>query len=133
MAASEGISGFGTTLAGLAAGTLGHITSLSVGGLTAADLNRTTMDSPSGWEEFIAGLKNAGELTVDLLYETDNHDVVQGALGTSDTWTITLPEASTFVCAGYVNNLGLEIPMDDLISQSLTIKLSGLPAFTASS
>ena len=130
----SGISGFGTTLAGSVTGAIGQVTKISLSGQDVNDIDITTMLSPNGWKEFIAGLKDAKEITLDLLYEGANMDTILGALGgENENWTITIPDAATFVCEGYVKALGTQIPMDDKISQSMTIKLSGEPEFTPAS
>jgi predicted secreted protein len=130
--ATSGISGFGTTLAGGSAGTIGMITKLSITGLEVNDIDITTMESPDGWREFIAGLKDAKEIQCDMLYENNNMDTILAALGdVNETWTITLPDGATFVCDGYIKAVGgVGIPMDDKISQTFSIKLSGAPTFT---
>jgi len=37
------------------------------------------------------------------------------------------------VVSGFIANQGAEIPMDDVITSSVTIQLSGTPAFTDAS
>lgn len=131
---SDGISGFGTTISGSVAGAIAQVTSVSVSGMAATDIDVSTMDSVNAWKEFIPGMKEAGEFSLGLLYERENHDVIQGSLGADpETWTVTLPDGSTFVCSGYVKGLGIEVPMDDKISQTATIKLTGEPTFTPNS
>ena len=132
--ASEGISGYGTTFSGSVTGDIGFVRSVSVGGMSAGDINISHLDSPGAWEEFIAGMKDAGDISLDVVYERTNHAALQAALGGSnENWTITFPDGSTFVCSGYINNLGVESPREDAITQSVSIKLSGAPTFNAAS
>jgi len=131
---SNGISGFGTTLSGAVSGVIVEITRIGIDGMDVPELDVTTMASTSGWREFIAGLKDAGALTLDLLYEKSQFSTMLGILGgTVEAWTITLPDSSTFVVDGFLKGLGAEIPMDDKILSSASLKLSGVPEFTASS
>ena len=126
-----GISGYGVALAGAAAGTIGEITRIGLPGIEVDDIDVTVSTSTEAWRVFIAGLKNAGEIEADLLYEKDNTDSVFDALATDDTFTITFPDDSTFACSGYLKGTGIEIPIDDRIEQTISIKLSGKPTFTA--
>lgn len=134
MGTSDGMSGFGTTLSGASVGTIANITNVEIPGMEVNNIDISTMGSPDGWKEFVAGMKDAGEITLGLLYEASQHDTIQSALGGApEDWTITLPDTSTFVCPGYISRLGITIPMDDGITQDATIKLTGKPSFTAAS
>lgn len=129
---SDGIKGFGTTLSGATTGAIAQITSIGVPGMEVDDIDVTTMLSTNGWKEFVAGLKDAGEITLQLLYHKTLTNTIEGRLGeANETWTITFPDSATFACSGYVKSLGIESPMEDKISQSCTIKLSGEPTFTS--
>ena len=110
----------------------------------ARDTHDTTwMGSPSGWREFIGGLVDAGEVSFEanwLPREATQGQDEGGLMAEFDktscdsrgNWRITLP-----VCAGepdgYLEFAGIltgqniEIPMDDLMSFSGTIKVSGRP------
>jgi predicted secreted protein len=128
---SDGISGYGTTVSGASTGALGDLTGVNIAGMDVTDLDVSTMASPDRWKEFIAGMKNAGEVTLTLLYEMGNFDAVQTAFGgPNEAWTVTFPDGSTFVCSGYIKHLGADSKMDDKITQAVTIKLSGEPVFT---
>ncbi len=128
----EGISGFGSTLVGAVTGEIGEITNISVPGLEANAIDKTNMKSTDGWKEKIAGLKDAKQIQADLIYEADNMATILEAVGeANESWTITFPDGSTFVCDGFIQSLGgTKIPMDDKIVQSITIELSGVPVFT---
>ena len=79
-------------------------------------------------------MKTAGEITVGLVYDSSMYDIILEAIGGSnEAWTVTFPDSSTFVVSGFIANQGAEIPMDDVITSSVTIQLSGTPAFTDAS
>lgn len=132
---SDGISGFGTTLSGSVTSSVSQITSISIPGVSVDDLDVTTMASANAFREFIAGLKDAGELSVELLYEKSAYDAQLAAVGgAAETWTVTFPDESIFTCSGYIKAAGqVEAPMDGPMTSSLTIKLSGEPSFTEGS
>lgn len=128
---TQGISGFGATLSGATFGTVGQITKLSLPGIDAGEIDVTTMDSVEKWKEFIASLKDAGELSVDVLYTDSQYGALLDAIGgDNEDWTITLPDGATFVCAGFLKSVGGEVPMDGAIANALGIRLSGKPTFT---
>jgi len=124
-----GSMGYGTTLQGATAGAIGMINKVSIPGQDIDDIDVTTMNSPGKWKQFISGLKNPGEMRLDMLYHKTNMTVLQAALGVSQVWTVVLPDGSTFVFTGYLKNLGTEIPYQDKISQSGTFKISGAPTW----
>lgn len=131
----DGISGFGSTVEGLATGPIGMMTNISLSGPgISVDIDITTMNAPSGWMRFISGLKDAKEATLTMLFEKSQFADVLAALGVSDTWTITFPDGSTFVCAGYIKDSPIpQVPQNDKIAHNVTIRLSGIPTFTPGS
>lgn len=129
----SGISGYGTTLEGFSTGTIVKIREIGVDGMEVDDIEVSDMKSTNRWKEFIAGMMDAGEISLDLLYEKANHDAVQSALGGSnELWTIEFPDGSTFACNGYLKGVGIAAPHDDGITQEATLKLSGAPEFVPS-
>jgi predicted secreted protein len=122
--------GCGATLTGSVNGAFAEIMSINLPDQKRDDIDVTTMDSTDMWREFIPGLKDAGSLTMQLLFEKANYSKVQTAFaGNPETWTIGIPDGSTFSCSGYLNANGGEIPLDEKITQSVTLKLSGKPTF----
>jgi len=133
--ASDGTHGHGSALAGASAGTIGNIISVSIDGQTRDAIDKSTMDSTSKFREFISGMADAGEVTVEVNYDgsaagvaNSLNTIYQG--GTAETWTITMVDTSSFSSAGFITNLSIAVPFDDKITQSITIKLSGVPTFT---
>lgn len=123
--------GHGTTLSGATTGAIAQILSIGLPDQKVDDLDVTTMASTNKFREFIPGLKDAGTLKLELLYEKANYQKVQNALGgTPEVWTITLPDGSTFTCTGYINANSGDSKMEDKITQSVTMKISGQPTFT---
>jgi predicted secreted protein len=126
----SGISGMGTTLQGSVTGPIGMITKLGLAGQDTTDIDITTMNAASKWKRFVSGLKDSKELSLELLYEPTNSAKVLASLGgANEVWTITFPDTCTFVQTGYIKSLGMQIPMDDKISQACVIRMSGPPVF----
>lgn len=113
--------------------TLGEVTSINMPSLQRDTHDATHMESPEAWREFIPGLKNAGEVKLELNFvpasATD-----QRIRDTFDTdvvpqWRIvfsvpTSPnEAITF--SAIVTNYEVTGPVADKMTASLTMKISG--------
>lgn len=131
---SGGISGFGTTVSGATTGTIGSILKVDVGNIECNKIDITNMESVGGWKEWIAGLKSQGEIKMDCLYLGSDFSafLTTGVGGDEELWTITFPDGSTFVCYGFISSLGnLSAPLDDKMTFSVTITLTGQPEFTA--
>lgn len=133
--ASTGTHGHGSSLAGGTVGDVGSIISMSVDGMTRDSIDKSTMDSTNKFREFISGMADAGEITVEINYNgasgasaNDLNTAFQ--LGDAEEWTFTLPDTSKVVAQGFITNLGIAVPFDDKITQSFTIKLTGVPVYT---
>lgn len=115
-------------------------TSLTVGGtaigglvsinLTGQDRNfpdATTHDTSGGFMEVVPGLKNPG--SCDIEYQFDAADSGQDLLRTgSDSvqaCVVTLPNGKTWSFNAYIGTPSGAIPLDDIVTQSCSLKLSG--------
>jgi len=132
---SDAQHGHGATLAATTVGTVGNVINVSVDGQTRDPVDISSMDSTSKFREFIAGMADAGEITVEVNYDGSAAGVADKLntsyqAGTILTWTITFSGINTFVCNGIITNLGIATPFDDKITQSITIKLTAVPTFT---
>ena len=128
-----GISGFGCTLKGASTGVLGMIDKVALDGVEVDPIDISTMNNAQAYKTFIAGMKDAKSVTFDLVYEPKNTASIMTALGVTDTWTIKLPDTCTFVGSGFITKLGTQVPKGDKISQSMTIKYSGVLTYNVGS
>jgi predicted secreted protein len=97
----------------------------------------THMDSDDGWREFIAGLKDGGEISIEgnFIPEDESHNAETGLLSefSSDVrmrWQLVFPGESprvTWGGEGILTNFEPGMPVDDKIEFSATIKVSGKP------
>jgi predicted secreted protein len=139
----SGRDGFGTLFqrgdnAGAVFTTIANVTNISGPSRSRETIDVTAHDSPDGWMEFIGGLKDGGEVSLDINYDPaetthdlddDFDDAVPRAYrivilpDTEDeyTWTIT----------GVMTGLEDEFPYDDKMARSMTIKVSGKPTLAA--
>lgn len=111
----------------------------SVTNITAPALERETLDvtahdSADGYMEFLGGLKNGGEVSIEVNYDPTAHDSLVAHMDSSDplnykiVWPNTLGEWTfTAVMTGFAP----EAPYDDKLSAEITFQVSGKPTLTA--
>lgn len=142
MAASGAVGGFGTLLkVGDGGGTevfttLAEVTNISGPSLSTDTIEVTHMESPNSAREYIAGLKDGGEVSFDLNFIAD--DTTQAAFITDWSnrtkrnfkivWTDD--SATTWSFTGIVTAFEPSASVDDKVSASATIKLTGIPTFS---
>ena len=115
--------------------TIAEVTSIDGPGLSMDTIEVTHMESPNAAREYIAGLKDGGEISLELNLLPD--DTNQTALRTcwmnrtlrnfKVSWTDTTPAVWSF--AGFVTSYQPSAAVDDKLSCSVTIKLTGVPTF----
>lgn len=118
--------------------TIGQIRSISGPGSDADMVDTTTLDSSTSYRTFTQGLADPGEVSLEVVY-----DGVTAAVGhsrletyqenrTSKVYTITYPTtANTQSFTAYVKGLSQEIPLDDLVMQTITMKITGDPGWSS--
>lgn len=134
--AGAGVFGLGATLV-IGGTTVEKLTSIGLPAGSADDLDITTHDNTDRVREFIKGLIDPGEMSMEGIFTYTAYNKVYDLLFTSSTSTITItlpttPSATVFVCGGYVKSLEGSAPHDDKIDFSTTVKLSGKPSITLS-
>ena len=129
-----------TTTNFAASTTIGLITNISGPNETADSVEVTDFESANS--EFDPGLKDPGEMTVDLKYDETNAGLVDAVEKRSESTNDPLyfrvrfaestssASCTTWSCKGMVTALGHAIPNDGIVTQSMSIKFSG--ASTAS-
>ena len=115
---------------------LAQVRNISGPGVTATDVDTTTMDSSTNYRTFAAGLLDPGEVTFGIVYDSTDatHSRLVRWMGSrySAGWKVyhgsTAATEQGFT--GYVKGMSREIPMDDVITCDVTIKVSGSPGYT---
>jgi hypothetical protein len=90
--------------------------------------------------EFIGGLKDGGEISLDINYDPDEstHDLDDDFDDTEarNYRIVILPDTAdehTWTIKGIMTKLGDEFPYDDKMARSMTIKVTGKPTLLPSS
>lgn len=110
---------------------IANLTNLEDGGRTRNTIDVTAHDSPNKYMEFVGGLIDPGEVTIDINYDPAVHDVLENDLEDEDprNYQVVFPDvgATTFSFAAVMTGFSKSAPTDDKLSASLTFKVSGKP------
>jgi hypothetical protein len=99
------------------------------------------MGSTSKFREFLPAMLDAGEVTIEINYDgtsAGTADLLSDYLVSSVNTAIVVrfgdhtqpTNESHWDCLGAITALGQAIPFDDKVTQSVTIKLSGVATYT---
>lgn len=113
--------------------TVAEVTSIDVLDIDVDTIDTSSHSSPSQWREFVNGMKDGGELTMEVNYDPALHDTIfQLVGGDFKNMKIVLPDAGAAEVAfkGLVTGFSAEAPYDDKLAASVTIKVTGAVTIT---
>ena len=114
----------GTTFAAIA-----EVNSITGPGKTRATIDVTSLDSTGGYREFIASFRDAGEVSLEMNFTRDGFVVLNTDFEaeTARAYQIVLPDtgATTLDFDAFVVDLGMAIPLDDKVTATVTLKITG--------
>ena len=114
---------------------IAEVNSISGPNMSRGQIDVTSLDSTGGYREFIAGFRDAGEVTLEMNFTLDSYDDMADDFDSEDSvnYQIILPDtgATQFDFAGLVTALGMAVPMDDKVTASVTIKIDGQVTITS--
>lgn len=118
---------------------IANVSNISVDGMAMDHVDMSTMDSANKWREYVAGMKEGGEITADINYDgsaSGTCDKLFNTLyGEEKGYAIFFNETtnptsnSLFTCPGTLTRIGMAIPFDAKMNQPVTIKILGEPSF----
>ena len=115
---------------------IGQVRSISGPGDSMDDVDVTCLDStPAIHREFAPGLSDPGTVDLDLIYDSGNFmhkRLVTYQLARYEKTFKVYPGSTTGTAdsfKAYVKDIGREIPLDDLITATLSLKVSGEPGY----
>lgn len=97
-------------------------------------IDATHTESTEGWREFIPGLKDGGEVSVEMNFIPGHAslDLIL-ALFSRDAgnFRITFPDspATVWTFSAFITGFEPEAPLEDKMTATATFKLTGKPAF----
>lgn len=106
---------------------VGEVTNIDVLDIDVDDIDVSSHDSPGQWREYVAGMKDGGELSMEVNYDPALHGTILSALATERQHRITLPDAGAAQVEfdGYVKGFSAGAPHDDKLSGTITLKVTG--------
>ena len=139
---SNALNAFGTLLKAGDGGTpevfttIAEVTKISGPKLGLETIEVTNHSSTDGWKEFIGGLLEAGEVTFDINYIPTHatHNASTGLIAaiknrTKGNYQLVFPDvgATTWPFTALVTGFEPDEPVDDALSASVTLKITGKP------
>lgn len=132
-----GIDAFGTTWAvefvDPTYTTIADVTNIDVLDVDVDTHDVSSHSSPSQWREFVAGMKDGGELSMEINYDPALHGTIWAEVGAaSKSHRITLPDAGAAVVDfdAIVTGFTAQAPYDDKLSATVTLKVTGAVTVT---
>lgn len=116
--------------------TIGQIRDIGGPGLSLDTLDVTTHDSGDAWRDFVGGLKDGGEVSLELVWDPDNS--TQTLLRTDldgrtvASWSITFvdPTPAVITFNALVTAFEPSANVGDELTVSATLKVTGEPVFS---
>ena len=114
---------------------IANVTNLSGPEIERETYDVTSHDSVDGWREFVGGLKDGGEVSVELNYDPREHDVMIADFEDTEPrdYKMVFPAqagAGSWAFSAILTGFSQEAPVDDKFSAELTFKVSGKPTIT---
>jgi predicted secreted protein len=134
----SGLDGFGTKLlrsdmeSSPTFTELAGITSISGPGISREILDVTAHDSADAYREFLGGVKDPGEVSVDVNYDPAVHDVWVDDLDDTDPrdYQLEFPEGTVWAIKALLTSFEPTAPFDDKLTASTSFKVTGKPVIT---
>ena len=111
--------------------TLAEVLDISWDGVSREAIETTNMAtgasvSSSGGRTYIPGKPSkAGELTIEANLDTTDADWTSCVDADSGPVVLTFPDAGTWTTGGFVTSASYSVPLEDKITASLTLQLTG--------
>jgi predicted secreted protein len=110
---------------------IGEVTDIQVPERERETHDATHYESDDAYREFIPGLRDGGECTIEfnLIPGGASHDQIIDLFDSDDVESlrIVFPNDAKLNFSGFCTKVGEVIPMDDKMSGSATFKVSGKP------
>ena len=114
--------------------TVSELTNISFPNISADSIDVTTHNNTDKFREFIKGLSDGGEITIEGNMDYTDYNTVYTASVTTSIYSATVtvptsPSESQWLANVFVTGLEGDAPVDDKINFSATMKVTGKPTF----
>lgn len=135
MASSAVDVGTGATITFGTSGFTAQITDISIDGIERESIDTTHLGTTAsggvGSKTYIpADLSDAGEVSIEGHFNPDTDPPIEEP---AEIITITFDEGATWVGTGFMTAFNFDVPLEDKMTFSATIKFSGEVAITGAS
>ena len=96
------------------------------------EIDVTAHDSEDGFREFVPGLADGGEVTLELRFVPNKHEDLYNDYvdGETQDYTIEYPDGSKFEFDGFVTSFEPSAEFEAELTASVSIKVTGKPTLT---
>lgn len=115
---------------------IANVTSVSGPEIERETYDVTAHDNADGWREFIGGLKDGGEVSLEVNYDPRKHDSLVADFDDKDArdYKLVFPGTlGSWALKMLLTGFSQEAPVDDKFAAELTFKVSGKPVITEGS
>lgn len=115
--------------------TVGRVISISGPQISSERIEITTLDSAGGYKEYIGGLKDGGEIQLEVYWKKSDAKqvILRNAVddGTQLPFQITWPDSPATVCSGtiIVSSFGMNTAANEGVKATISCKLTGAPVW----
>lgn len=115
---------------------VGEVLSIGAPSLSRDVVDATHMKTTGGWREYIGGLKDGGEVSVEI--QSKPSSVGYQALvadfdnDAPETYSVEFPDGASWTFSALITGMETSDPLDGKITTSATFKITGKPTFAAS-
>ena len=115
---------------------IANLTSIGEIGVESEEIDATDLDSPNNYKEFIAGSKDAGEVSIAGNIKDESNVEKMLALAESQSleeWVVEYPSGAKWTFTAFVKSFkDGEKTTDGLATFTASLRISGKPVYTKS-
>lgn len=108
---------------------IAEVTSITPPNQSVDQIDASNMDSPNRYREFIPGLTDPGECTIEMNFvpgsASDALIRARRAAGDYQNAKIEFPDGDTWTFSAFVSGYEISTPIDDKMTATLTLKVAG--------
>ena len=111
--------------------TIAGVTAINGPEITKEMSETTTLDAPSGYEQFVPTIVRTGEWALDMNFNNAVNSTLHTRLvaGTGQNYRVTFSDASTVTASGYIASISISTAREDAVQANVTVKISGPVTF----
>lgn len=113
---------------------VGSVVDITVAGFKAGDVQTTSIQLTTPWHTFQAKLGDGGVIKFKLIYQKTQYQTILNNFRVNNLFKLIFSDvnvtASTLVISGYINEIPITLPLEDMIVTEVSVKVSGQPVFT---